>query len=115
VIFSDFLIDPTPGDCGFCQSCQSNVDVFLEFLSGFRFLDALTHFIIAPVPVVVCLWSMTSDQARRKLNSQFETSKTDFHSRSAHEFASSRHVHFLFFLHHDCGFVPSVINNFYIL
>ncbi len=68
VIISSDLIEDPPLNCELCGGCQPDVDILLQILSGFRMIEALLLILLGPIPVHVCLWSMTSDSARKLLD-----------------------------------------------
>ena len=68
ILASDILLDPPQG-CQICDSCQPRVDLLLQFISGFRFVESCLFFAMGPLPVYVCLWSMTSESTRKLLDS----------------------------------------------
>lgn len=65
---SDIQLDPPKG-CQFCDSCQPRVELLFQFISGFRFVECCLFFAMGPLPVYVCLWSMTSEGTRKLLDS----------------------------------------------
>ncbi len=70
-LVGDALVDPDSA-CQFCQSCQPTIDLLLQFLCGCRLIEASILFVLGPFPVFVCLWSMTSESARKLLDSSSE-------------------------------------------
>ncbi len=81
---SDIINDPAE-NCQFCQSCQPTIDLLLQFLSGCRLIEASILFLSGPFPVFVCLWSMTSESARKLLDSSSERA-ADANSRASRWF-----------------------------
>ncbi len=65
---SDMQLDPPKGG-QFCDSCQPRVELLFQFISGFRFVESCLFFAMGPLPVYVCLWSMTSEGTRKLLDS----------------------------------------------